>query len=693
MTELLREAAIGRPLPRLDGPAKVTGAAPYAYEHPFDHPLYLHPIQATIARGEVLAIDTSPAVAIDGVVAVLTHHNAARLPGRDDAELAILQSAEVAFRGQLIGAVVAETPETAREAAARVRVDYEIKPHDTQLRLDHPDRYAPEHVNPSFPTDTVDGDVEAALAGAAVRVDATYRTPWQNNNPMEPHTVVAQWQHGALVLYDSTQGAHAVRTAVAATFGLHRELVRVISPHVGGGFGSKGNTHAHVILAALAARLVEPRPVKFAVTRQQMFALTGYRTPTVQRIRLGAGDDGHLLALSHEVLEQTSRLKEFAEQTAVCSRTMYAAGARRTAHRLVPVDVPVPSWMRAPGETPGMFALESAMDELAVACGLDPVELRARNDPAVDPESGKPWSNRNLVGCLREGARRFGWERRRNPRERRDGNSWVGLGVAAATYPARINPNSAAVIRYTGDGRYRAEIAAADIGTGTWTTLTQVAADALECPIDAIELAIGDTALPEAVVAGGSMGLGSWGSTVLAAARAFRAQHGEQPSVGATARAETPSDTADPGYALHSFGAHFAGVRVDVDTGEITVPRMLGVFSVGRIVNPVTARSQLIGGMTMGLSMALHEQSVLDPRFGHIVNHDFAEYHIPTNADVLDLEAVWLDEHDPHANPLGTHGIGEIGIVGAAAAIANAVYNATGIRVRELPITPDKLLA
>jgi xanthine dehydrogenase YagR molybdenum-binding subunit len=692
MTEVLRTEAIGRSMTRLEGPAKVTGTAPYAYEHPVDNPLYLHAIQASIARGQVRTIDTSAAAAIEGVIAVLTHENAARLPGRHDAELAILQSAEVGFRGQFLGGVIAETPETAREAAAFVNVEYDTAAHDVELRADHPDLYKPEKVNPSYPTDTQDGDPEAALADAAVQVDRTYSTPWQNNNPMEPHTVVARWQDGTLVLHDSTQGVHRVRTAVAEVFGLDPERVRVISPHVGGGFGSKGMPHAHVVLAALAAQLVPGRAVKFPLTRQQMFAVTGYRTPTIQRMRLGADAEGHLLAIGHDVIEQTSRIKEFAEQTAIASRTMYRAASRRTTHRLAALDVPVPSWMRAPGETPGMYAVEAAMDELAEACGLDPIELRVRNEPDVDPETGRPFSLRNLVGCLREGAQRFGWSARRPPRTRREGGSWVGLGVAASTYPARINPASTAEIRYGGDGRYRVEIGAADIGTGTWTTLTQIAADALQVPVDAIDLDIGDTALPRATLAGGSMGLGSWGATILAAARAFRDEHGEHPTAGAQARADTPQDTADTRYALHSFGAQFADVRVDADTDEIRVRRMLGVFSVGRIVNPITARSQLVGGMIMGLSMALHEQSVLDPRFGHIVNHDFAEYHIPTNADVQDIEAIWLDEHDEHANPMGTHGIGEIGTVGAAAAVANAVYNATGIRVRDLPITADKLL-
>ncbi|MGH8147127.1 MAG: xanthine dehydrogenase family protein molybdopterin-binding subunit, partial [Rhodanobacteraceae bacterium] len=436
------------------------------------------------------------------------------------------------------------------------------------------------------------------------------------------------------------------------------------------------------------------RPVKVTLTRQQMFQLAGYRTPTIQRIRLGADREGHLAAISHDVVEQTSRIKEFAEQTAVPTRIMYAAPNRRTTHRLAKLDVPVPSWMRAPGETPGMFALETAMDELAIACKLDPIELRIRNDAETEPESGKPWSHRDLVGCLREGARRFEWDRRDPaPRARlRDG--WlIGTGVAAATYPRYRMPGSVAAIRYEADGRYTVRIGAVDIGTGTWTALTQIAADALDCPVDAIALDIGDTNFPNATVEGGSSGISSWGTAIVAAARAFRDKHGADPEAGAEASAASPDNPEEERLAMHSFGAHFAEVAVNAATGEVRVPRMLGVFSVGRIINPRTARSQFIGGMTMGLSMALHEHSVMDVRFGEVVTHDFAEYHIAAHADIEDIDAIWLDESDPHSNAMGSRGIGEIGIVGAAAAIGNAVWHATGIRVRDLPITPDKLLA
>jgi xanthine dehydrogenase YagR molybdenum-binding subunit len=410
-------------------------------------------------------------------------------------------------------------------------------------------------------------------------------------------------------------------------------------------------------------------------------------------MRLGAGRDGRLRALGLDVVEQTSRIKEFAEQTALPARMMYAAPNRATTHRLAALDVPVPSWMRAPGECPGMFGPEVAMDELAVALGIDPIDLRVRNEPERDPDTGNPFSSRNVVTCLRTGAENFGWaERDPRPGVRRDGDWLVGTGVAASVYPARRSPGSTAVVRFE-DGRYLAEIGAADIGTGTWTVLPQIAADALGVPVERVEARIGDTAHPTATVAGGSTGTASWGSAVVAAARAFRDKYGTDPEDGAEAEAGTPENPDEERYAMYAFGAQFAEVRVNADTGEIRVPRLHGTFAAGRIVNPLTARSQLLGGMTMGLSMALHENSVLDPRFGRVVNHDLAEYHIAANADVGDLRADWLDEHDPHLNPMGSKGIGEIGIVGTAAAVANAVFHATGVRVRDLPITLDKVLA
>jgi xanthine dehydrogenase YagR molybdenum-binding subunit len=442
----------------------------------------------------------------------------------------------------------------------------------------------------------------------------------------------------------------------------------------------------------MAARALPGRPVKLALTRQQMFSLVGYRTPTLQRLRLGADADGRITAIVHEALEQTSRIKEFAEQTTVVTRSMYAGDSRRTSHRLVALDVPVPSWMRAPGEAPGMYGLEAAMDELAEACGVDPVELRIRNDPDRDPETGLPWSGRHLVECLRLGAARFGWSGRGAPGSRRDGEWLVGLGVASSTYPAYLMKGSAASISYGGDGHYSVRIGAADIGTGNWTVLTQVAADALRLPLERVHVEIGDTDLPMATTEGGSAGLASHGSAIVAAAKAFREEHGDSPAEGATTQASSEGQPGDGEYALHSYGAQFVEVRVNADTGEIRVPRMVGVFSCGRIVNPRTARSQFIGGMVWGMSMALHEHSVVDHRFGHVVNHDLAEYHVPVHADIGDIDVSWLDEEDRHASPMGSKGIGEIGITGTAAAVTSAVHNATGRRIRDLPVTPDKLL-
>jgi xanthine dehydrogenase YagR molybdenum-binding subunit len=686
--------ATGAALDRLDGPAKVAGAAPYAAEHPVDHPAYVFPVLATIAAGRITGIDTDAAMAEPGVVAVLTHENAPCLTATRDRELAVLQSGDVAYRGQIVAAVLAETPEQARHAASLVRVAYAPDVPDVVLGSDRPDLRKPVHAADAgrdagelmegSPADTGRGNVEAALAASAVQVDATYTTPRYYNSPMEPHATIARWTGDGLTLHVSSQGVHHLRADLAEVFGLEPARVHVLSPYVGGGFGSKVYTHADVVLAVLAAKVAGGRPVKLALTRQQMFSQVGYRTPTIQRIRLGADATGRLTALAHDVVEQSSRLKDFAEQTAVCSRRMYATPNLRTTHRIAALDVPPPTIMRAPGEAPGMFALESAIDELAVECGLDPVELRIRNEPAVDPETGRPFSSRNLVACLREGASRFGWDARRGPR--RDSGWLIGTGVAASTYPVFRMPGSAATIQVLPDGRYAVLIAAADIGTGARTALTQIAADALRVGVERIELRIGDSALPPASAAGGSSGLNSWGSAIVAAASALLDRGGSE------ATAEMPENPYMRQYAMHSYGAQFAEVRVHEATGEVRVPRLLGVFAAGRIINPKTARSQFIGGMTMGLSMALFEGGVLDPRFGHVVNHDFASYHIATVADVGSIEAHWLAEEDPYVNPMGAKGIGEIGIVGTAAAIANAAFHATGVRVRDLPITLDKFL-
>jgi xanthine dehydrogenase YagR molybdenum-binding subunit len=678
-------SAIGAALQRVEGREKVTGEARYAYEYRVDDVAYVYGLQAEIAKGEIRRVDVEAALALPGVLVVLSHENAPRLH-IEGGELALFQTQRVAYRGQLVAAVVAESDEIARQAAQLVRIEYAAEEHDVVLRADHPALYKPDRVNPNYPTDTSEGDVDAALATAEVTLDETYETPATHNHPMEPHATIAVWDGDGVTLYDSNQGSDPVRETVAQAFALDPSRVRVIAPHVGGGFGSKGRPRPNVILAVMAAQAAG-RPAKVAVTRRQMFAITGYRTPTIQRLQLGADRQGRLAAIAHDVSEHSSTLVEFAEQTALATRMMYAAPNRRTTHRLVRLDVPTPSWMRAPGECPGMFALESAIDELALACGLDPIELRIRNEPDVDPESGHRFSSRNLVACLRHGAELFGWlPRDPTPASRRDGRWLIGTGVAASTYPARRRP-SQALLRAEPDGTFEIALSAADIGTGARTILTQIAADELGVPPESIQLRLGDTAYPPAGIAGGSMGTSSWGSAVVKACRAYRSGEGDEVHV------DTSDDVAaDALLSRHAFGAQFVEVRVDVDTGEVRVPRMLGVFAAGRIINPQTARSQLVGGMTMGLGMALLEESVLDPRFGDYVNHDLAAYHIPSCADVQELEAVCIDEDDPQVNPLGAKGIGEIGIVGTAAAVANAVHHATGIRVRALPISPDKLL-
>ncbi|WP_222195099.1 xanthine dehydrogenase family protein molybdopterin-binding subunit [Modestobacter italicus] len=691
MTDLLEPRAIGADLVRRDGEAKVRGTATYAYETPVEHPAYAHPVQATIARGRVTAMDTTAAEALDGVLAVLTPFNAERLAETSDFEYAVLQGQDVGFRGQLIGVVVAETSELARQAADAVEVTYDEQPHDTELSADRPDLYAPEQVNAGHETDTAEGDVAAAMATAEVTLERTYSTAMYHNNPLEPHATTALWEPaggGFLTLWDSTQGVHPDRAAVSEVFGLDQEQVRVVCPYVGGGFGSKGLPHGNVFLTALAARALPGRPVKMALTRQQMFFLAGYRTPTIQRMQLAADHRGRLSAIAIDVVEQTSRVKEFAEQTGVPARMMYASPNRRTTHRLAALDVPIPSWMRAPGECPGMFGPEVAMDELAEELGIDPVELRVRNEPEVDPETGKPWSSRNLVRCLREGAQRFGWSERR---AYRDGDWLVGTGVASSVYPTMRQATSTAALRFEG-GRYVAEIGAADLGTGAWTILPQITADALGVDVADVEVRIGDTRYPVASVAGGSSGTNTWGSALVVAAREFRTKYGADPRDGDEASGDVDQAGQDDTHSPYAFGAQFVEARVNADTGEIRVPRLLGVFGVGRVINPRTARSQLIGGMTMGLSMALHETSAWDPRIGQVANHDLGEYHITVNADVGAIEAHWIDEHDPYVNAMGSKGIGEIGIVGTAAAVVNAVHSATGVRVRDLPVTLDKLL-
>ncbi|MGP3988988.1 xanthine dehydrogenase family protein molybdopterin-binding subunit [Streptomyces sp. 3N207] len=682
------ERVLGSPALRREGPAKVTGTARYAAEHTPPDCAYGWPVAATVPHGGVTAIDDSDAMALPGALAVLTHENAPRLGEPDDPTLHLLQTPRVPHRGWYVALAVGETPEVAREMARELRLSYDKEPYDVLVRADHPELYPPEQANGGYPGAREAGDFDAEYAAAPHRFDLTYTLGPLHNHPMEPHAATAVWEGGHLIAYDSSQGATLVSETLAAMFDLDPRQVTVVAEHVGGGFGSKGTPRAPVVLAAMGAKHTG-RAVKVVLPRRELPFVVGHRAPTVQRLRVGARDDGTLAALGHEVVTHTSTLREFVEQAAVPSRVMYGADGSRTGHHVVALNVPTPSWMRAPGEAPGMYALECAMDEVATALDIDPIELRLRNIPDREPDSGRPFSSHHLGDCLREGARRFGWERRDpRPGARRDGELLLGTGVAASTYPAYVAPSTASV-QAMGDGSgpaYHVRINATDIGTGARTVLAQIAADELGVPLDAVRIDVGSSDLPTAPLAGGSSGTASWGWAVHKACRELRE------SGGSIVTVDTTSDVqAQEEYARHAFGAVFAEVSVDAVTGEVRVRRLLGVFAAGRILNARTARSQFIGGMTMGLGMALTEHSTLDARLGGFVEKDLAGYHVPAHADVPDIDAHWIEEHDPHLNPVGGKGIGEIGIVGTPAAIANAVHHATGRRYRELPLTPDRV--
>ncbi|MGV9251856.1 xanthine dehydrogenase family protein molybdopterin-binding subunit [Streptomyces sp. NPDC003697] len=691
--------SVGSAHTRVEGRDKVTGAARYAAEIPFAGLAHGWLVLSTVARGRIRSIGAEAVLGMPGVLAVLHHGNAPRVETDfvgllgipPDPTAAVFQHDRVPHRGWPVALVVAGTSEQAREAAEALVVHYDEEPHDVAFAATRPDAHT---AGGHMPAVTAKGDLDAALAASDVVVDAEYTTPEEHHSPMEPHAATAHWDGGRLEVVDSNQGTTWVAGELAKMFSLDASSVRVRSEHVGGGFGSKG-LRAHQVAAVMAATVLR-RPVRVVLTRRQMFTLTGYRSPTAQRVRLGADAGGRLRALDHRSLSLTSTVHEFVEPSAGVARVMYDADAHHTANRVVRLDVPTPTWMRAPGEAPGSFALESALDELAGKCGLDPIELRARNDPERGPVSGLPFTGRNLLHCFREGARRFGWaERDPRPGVRRDGRWLLGTGTAAASFPAGAGP-STAVLTAEADGTFTVRIAAADIGTGARTALTLVAADALATTPDRVLVRIGDSDFGPAMIAGGSMGTRSWAWAVTAAARELRerlAPGAVVPPGGITVRSDTSAAVAALAQReRHSFGAQFAEVAVDVTTGEVRVRRMLGVFAAGRIVNPLTARSQLVGGMTWGISMALHEEAVRDTASGGHVGADLAGYHVATHADVPLVEADWIDDPDPD-DPVGFKGIGEIGIVGAAAAIANAVWHATGVRHRNLPIRPDRVLS
>jgi xanthine dehydrogenase YagR molybdenum-binding subunit len=692
------ERIIGRPLDRVDGRLKVTGGARFAAEFPAERMAYAVIVQSTVARGRIVRLDTADAERVPGVLFVLTHRNARALPNKGlDAvnppagrTLSLLQDDAVHYNGQPIAVVIADRLERANDAARLVQVSYAVE--RPVLRFSDARRSArrpkKEGVTPS---EKSWGDADAGLAQGEVRVDAVYTTPMEHHNPMEPRATVAQWDGDRLTLHDATQYVSGVRETVAKAMGLDPANVRVIDPFVGGGFGCKGSAWSHVVLCAMAARQVG-RPVKLVLARPQMFGPVGGRPQTEQHLVLAARRDGRLTGLRHDVISHTSDMEDYVEGASSPSRSLYACPNASTTQRVAVLDVGVPTFQRAPGESTGTFALESAMDELAYALGMDPMALRIANHADTEPHSGKPWSSKRLRECYAQAAERFGWARRNPaPQSMRDGRWRIGWGMATATYPGHRMP-AAALARLMPDGTVVVQTGSQDLGTGTYTIMTQIAAETLGMPVERIRFELGDTAMPRAPVSGGSMTAASVGPAVQAACAALR----DKIIAGGKAPLEAQGD-AKPGeeekrYASRSFGAVFAEVRVDADLGVIRVPRIVATYSVGRLLNAKTAQSQLQGGIVWGVSMALFEDSLLDARYGRFANNNLAEYHVPVNADIGTIDVTFVDENDTIFNPLGARGIGEIGITGVPAAIANAVYHATGRRVRDLPITLDKLI-
>jgi xanthine dehydrogenase YagR molybdenum-binding subunit len=732
---------IGAPINRTDAWAKVSGAAPYSAEHQVEGVTHAVLVTSTIPSGRVVRIDDSAARDVPGLLLVMTPQNAMRLPQetRDGKlqppigrRLTLLQEDDVYYNNQPIAVVVADTLEHAREAAARLHVEYERK--DAVLDFEQAKQrvHPPEKVL-GEDADTKRGELHAGLLAASAHVDATYTTPIENHNPLETHATIAEWDGDKLTIHESTQYMKGVQRIAAAIFGIPPENVTAICPYTGGGFGSKGSLWSHAPLTAMAAKMLG-RPVKLSLDRNQMFGPVGQRPVTEQRFRIGAMDDGRIMASSHDTVAYTSMIEDWIEPCGIITRMMYESPNQQTSHRLARMHLGTPTFMRAPGEATGSFALESAMDELAYQLDMDPLALRLKNYTERDPGKDLPWSSKSLRQCYEIGAERFGWkDRKPQPRSMKQGNKLVGWGMATATYPTnRSAGECSATLLPDGSALFRS--ATQDLGTGTYTVMTQIAADAVGLPVERVRFELGDSQMPEAPVSGGSTTVASVGPAVQAAGHALRLKlagialaHQESPLFGATAdqigvehgelyllaepsRREAmaaivarhgapvevtaksePGDAKDK-YSMHSFGAVFVEVTVDEDLGEIRVPRVVGVYGVGKLMNMKTGYSQLMGGIVWGISLALFEETLIDGRNGRAVNGNLAEYHVPTNADIQDIDVQIVDEDDPHVNPLGAKGIGEIGITGVGAAIANAVYHATGKRVRDLPITLDKVL-
>lgn len=693
---------IGSSINRIDGPLKVSGRAAYSYERQ-EAGQALHGFirGAEIAKGRVSRIDVSAAEKAPGVVLVMTHLNA---PAQGPIDRSLIQweqprpvlvSDRIGHFGQPIAFVVAVTFEQARAAAALISVDYEREQGAFDLTSRADQAYAPKVANVGLPTDSRVGNLEQAMAEAPFTVDEAYTTPYHFAQPMEPHACLASWQDGKLSVYCGTQIVATTRRAIALTLGMPLEQIYVDAAFVGGGFGSKLGPHAETMFAALAARQLG-RPVKVALTRRQVFTLTGHRPAMIHRVRLAATRDGRLTGIGHDVNMQNSPDEEFIEQAATIIRSLYAAPHRLSRHRATNLDLQAGEPVRGPGELPGLLAVESAMDELAHKLGIDPVQLRLLNDTDVDPELKVPLSGRRLAECLRTGAEQFGWNKRpAKPASRREGSWLIGYGVASAIR-MHFQGATRARVRWEPDGRVIVSCDMTDIGTGTYTVAAQVCADTLGVPIERVTVQLARSDYPETAGSGGSWGAPNTAVAIHRACEALRQKLDQgRPEGEIEATGETRFQGEDPNYKNYSqntYGACFAEVAVDSVTGEVRLRRMLGVFAAGRIINPKTARSQLIGGMIWGASSALHEAAHVDDRYGNFVNGDLAEYLVPVHADIPDIEAVMLDDFDDKANHLGIKGVGELGVCGTGTAVANAVFNATGVRVRDFPITLDKLL-
>lgn len=714
-----RLKVIGQPVSRIDGPRKTTGTARYAYEwhDTAPNPAYGYIVGSAIAKGRINAIDLNAAKAAPGVLAIVTADNAGKLEKGSLNTARLLGGPDIQHYHQAIAVVVAETFEQARAAAQLVRVDYESGKGAFDLTK-LMESAKPQEVT-GGPADTNVGDFATAFAAAPVQLDATYTTPDEAHAMMEPHATMAAWDGDKLTLWTSNQMIAWNTADMAKTLGIAKEKVRLISPYIGGGFGGKLFPRADALLAALGARAAG-RPVKVALQRPLMFNNTTHRPATIQRIRVGATKDGKITAIGHE--SWSGDLPGGKPDGAVSqTRLLYAGADRMTATRFATLDLPEANAMRAPGEATGMMALEIAIDEMAEKLGLDPIELRILNDTQVDPEKPeRPFSQRRLVECLRTGAERFGWSKRSaDPGKVRDGRWLVGTGVAAA-FRNNLLTKSAARVRLDKSGVVTVETDMTDIGTGSYTIIAQTAAEMMGVPIEKVVVHLGDSTFPVSAGSGGQWGGNNSTAGVYAACIKLREAVAQKLGfnsadadfadgrVSSGNRSVPVAQAASDGelaaedlieygdlakkYQQSTFGAHFVEVGVDTATAEIRVRRMLAVCAAGRILNPKTARSQVIGAMTMGVGAALMEELVIDKRYGFFVNHDLAGYEVPVHADIPHQDVVFLDETDPMSSPMKAKGIAELGICGVAAAVANAIYNASGVRVRDYPITLDKLL-